>query len=106
MAEKYSDRVLSIVKDYPVVTGILATAVLGVAWYLQTNLPKLYKIDVVLGHSMISALGKPLGQEEHLLHGRKSIPIPLEKSFKKSKTPKSLLPATTQLTNYTEATGA
>ena len=84
MAEKYSDRVLSIMKDYPVITGILATAVLGVAWYLQTNLRKLYKVNAISGHSMISAPGKPLGQEEHLLHGRKSISLHLEKLFKKS----------------------
>ncbi|KAE9992346.1 hypothetical protein EG327_009300 [Venturia inaequalis] len=32
MAEKYSDRVLSIAKDNPVLTGLLATVVAGVAW--------------------------------------------------------------------------
>lgn len=37
MAEKYSDRVLSIAKDNPVLTGLLATVVAGVAWYSQRN---------------------------------------------------------------------
>jgi hypothetical protein len=41
MADKYSERALSIVKDNPIVTGLLATALLGVAWYLLTNLSSL-----------------------------------------------------------------
>jgi hypothetical protein len=70
MAEKYSDRVFSIARENPVITGLLATAVLAVAWYLQTNPRKLCNADTIVGPLMISHLGKPSGQEEPLQHGR------------------------------------
>lgn len=72
MREKYSDAVISVARDNPVVTGLLATVVLGVAWYFQTHPGIAFKADRIQGQSMISDLGKPLGQEGHLQIGRKS----------------------------------